>query len=268
MQFESIVLKIESLFKKQFKKNDQLWKILLNLKSFVYKFLFLKPPTLPLTIEKIIDLYSLQKKDVFFVQIGACDGIQADPINKFINRDKWSGILVEPVKYLFDQLVLNYRHSKNLIFENVAIAEKDGAKDFYYIKNISDDRLSWKKMLGSFTPDHIPLEGNEELVKEKISCFTLETLFKNHDVGKVDLLLIDTEGYDYEIIKLIKFDRIRPDILIYEWTHLNLKSNNDCLKYLRKKGYQLYKNNGDVLALSDSVNRLLKEYAFKLKLTQ
>jgi len=259
MRFESSVLYVEGFLKKQFRKNAGLWKILLTFKPFVYNLLFLKPPTHPLTVERIIDLYSSEKKDLFFIQIGACDGVRADPINKFINRDQWSGILVEPVKYLFDELVINYKNSKNLIFENIAIAEKDGVKDFYSLKNIKEGSSSWKKMLGSFSPDHMPLEEGEELVKEKINCFTLKTLLKRNNVNKVDLLLIDTEGYDYEIIKFVDFNRIRPDLLIYEWTHLNLRDNNECIRLLKRNKYNLFECNGDILALSDSLNEFLKQ---------
>ena len=36
-----------------------------------------------------------------FVQIGSCDGITDDPINKYINSYSWNGILIEPIPYLF-----------------------------------------------------------------------------------------------------------------------------------------------------------------------
>ena len=68
----------------------------------------------------------------FFVQIGACDGVFVDPIHRFIIKHRWRGVLVEPVPYLFNLLMQNYE-GYNLIFENVAISDKEEIKPLYYV---------------------------------------------------------------------------------------------------------------------------------------
>ena len=40
----------------------------------------------------------------YFVQIGAHDGIMHDPLHKFLSKNEWSGILVEPQKDAFSLL--------------------------------------------------------------------------------------------------------------------------------------------------------------------
>ncbi len=256
MYIESVIVKIEALLKKRVKRHSRLWTILCKCKnSVIASLLLLKPPAPPLSFEKIFDLYSTRQKDLFFIQVGACDGVECDPINKFITRDKWAGILIEPVKYNFNLMVENYKSCKNLIFENIAIADLDGTKDFYSLdQKIFNKSPWWFKQFGTFKRETllsmIPDGTEKYIVTEKVICSTLEALLKKHNVKRVDIMVIDTEGYDYEIIKLIRFDKIRPDIVMYEYTHLDIKDNNECIRYLKKNGYRLYKEKSNIMALS------------------
>lgn len=58
------------------------------------------------------------------------------------------------------------------------------------------------------------------LAKETVQCITFDTLVQRNRVKRIDLLQIDTEGFDFEIIKMINFDRIKPRILQFEHRHL------------------------------------------------
>ena len=71
----------------------------------------------------------------------------------------------------------------------------------------------------------------------------------------MNILQIDTEGFDYEIIKSIAFDRYKPDIIIYEYLHLTLYQNFACIEFLQDKGYLLWKNTDsfDVVALNSAL---------------
>lgn len=229
-----------------------------KVKAGISSVLRIPVPSLPFSIDDMLDRYSRQSSAVFYLQIGACDGVQSDPINKFIRRDGWTGISVEPVKYLYDQLVANYKGVDNLIFENAAITDTDTTKDFYYIHDPNGALPAWKKGLGSFNPHSIPLEDQKYMVKDQISCLTVTSLLDKHDVKEVNLLLIDTEGYDYEVLKLIDFNRIRPDILIYEWCTLNLHDHNESIRLLRSHGYSVYKKETDMIGLRDTTDQLLK----------
>jgi hypothetical protein len=71
----------------------------------------------------------------FFVQIGAYDGREHDPIQAFVRRCRWRGILVEPQPEAFERLRRNYAGSPGLIFENVAIADHEGSLPLFMIKD-------------------------------------------------------------------------------------------------------------------------------------
>ena len=64
--------------------------------------------------------------EFFFVQIGAFDGVTADPIYHLVRRYGWRGVLVEPQVEAFERLKQNYSGQPHLQFFNVAIGTKDG----------------------------------------------------------------------------------------------------------------------------------------------
>ena len=202
---------------------------------------------------KIISNNAEKITDFFFIQIGSNDGITGDPIHNYVIKYKWSGILVEPVKYLFDKLRKNYQNRDNLFFENVAIAEKDGYKNFYGIKEGAKSFI-WYDQLGSLVPEsvlkfkkYIP-NFDDHFVTEKIKCMSFPSLIHKHEVKKIDLLHIDTEGYDYEIIKLIDFNKIKPKMILYEGDHLKEDDKLACMRLLKNQGYSLLTTRFDTFA--------------------
>src|SRR6266700_5808911 len=82
---------------------------------------------------RVIDAV-LRGGPVFFVQIGANDGMHGDPLRSLILKHaSWGGILVEPVPYAFERLKKNYAGRSNLHFENVAVSDCAGFMPFYYV---------------------------------------------------------------------------------------------------------------------------------------
>lgn len=206
-------------------------------------------------IRRIINRYAKSVEDIFFVQIGSSDGVYLDPLHAFIKRDRWSGLLVEPVGYVFERLVENYRDHENLVFENAAICGRTGARDFYYLRE-NDELPRWCCQLGSFKPEVILAHANRipeiesYLVSEPVACLTFEDLLLKHSVEKVDLLHVDAEGYDYEVIKQFDFDRFRPGLVIYEHKHLTQDERETGEDLLRGKGYETIRKEQDTVALA------------------
>lgn len=187
----------------------------------------------------------------FFVQIGSNDGINGDPIHKFITKYKWKGILVEPVPEIFQKLKTTYKDYEGLVFENIAIATEEGYKDFYRVKeNDEPNNPGWYTLLGSFNKDIVVKHRDrvpnldKYLIKEKVKCMTFQDLLKKNNTKKINLLHIDTEGYDFEIIKTINFNEIKPRMILYENEHLSNIDKTTCINLLKKEGYKIIVNNG------------------------
>jgi len=207
-------------------------------------------------IELILNSFAKEHPNVFFVQIGSSDGVIGDPIHHLIKRYAWSGILVEPVPYLFERLKENYAGCPNLVFENVGISSEDGMKEFWYPRQQDKGFAGpwWYHQLGSFSRDIILKHsgGIEELekalVRAEIPCVSMRTLLERNKVRDLDLIHIDTEGYDFEVLKQIDFNKFKPSIILYEHKHLAPAVQANCLDYLDSGGYHAISEGADTLA--------------------
>ena len=74
------------------------------------------------TIDEFTSLFSKHRNNLTVVQIGANDGINNDPIHKFIKRDHWRGVLLEPQKYVFEKYLKPlYRNTPGIYVMNAAL---------------------------------------------------------------------------------------------------------------------------------------------------
>lgn len=198
-------------------------------------------------------------ENLSFVQIGSNDGIANDPIHDIICAHNWRGILVEPVPYLFKQLLKTYEKCDGLQFENAAIARRKGVRNFYEVKQNTDPEVpGWYSLLGSFKKDilfkHRPYIPNfdKHFTVNKVQCISFSELMKKYDVQHIDLLHIDTEGYDYEIIKLVPFKKIKPRFIFFEFVHLSEADLIKCKELLTLHQYEMIILSTDILAIDNN----------------
>ena len=191
-------------------------------------------------IRHILEAYSRITKKGFFIQIGTNKEI-GEPLHSFIIRHDWKGILIEPNKQVFDVMSKKYVE-KGFICENLAISNKDEFRDFYYVE--PDDAYEYPEL---------------KTYSKKVECITYLDLLKRHSIETVDILQIDTEGFDYEIIKSIDFNISRPQVLIFEHRHLSKNNYRDCIKLLEYHGYYTFKAEYDVVACRSQIFKYLKD---------
>jgi FkbM family methyltransferase len=207
----------------------------------------------PGTIDSVLSRYAYMQKDVFFIQVGANDGKTDDPLHDYIIQNNWRGILIEPLPHVFQKLKDNYKKiEKNLIFENIAIAENDGEKNFYRFESSPGERfLSNYDLLGTFNKSFLLgiSENGNLIVEEKVKALSFDSLIARHHPDKINLICIDTESYDYEIIKQINLKELNVDIIIYEHAHLYITDYKKSITYLKSNGYKLYHKYGDTIAV-------------------
>lgn len=222
-----------------------------------------KPIEYPLinVLDLVLQDYMKQEQDIFFIQIGANDGATADPIHKLIKKYHLRGLLVEPQPKMFKRLVENYQGEEQLIFENSVISDRDGTTTFYAIREEEPKLSMWCYQIANLDRNRIlalladqkknmNLPNNIETLIEEINVpsFTFKTLLSKHNIKKLDLLVIDTLGYDFEIIKMIPFDVVKPPIINFEHTLLSLDEQEVCFRYLTGVGYSFAQVGVDTVA--------------------
>ena len=199
-----------------------------------------------------------------FVEVGANDGKQHDHLRPMILSRPWTGIMVEPVPYVFERLQRNYGHLDRLALANVAIADRDGRLPFFHLAPAGEEERArlpdWYDALGSFSRDavlghakHIP-DVERRLVETEVPCLTFTSLCERHGVNRVDLVLIDTEGYDWEVLRSIDLGTYRPRLIVYEHFHLSPVDRAASLAHLRDEGYETLEEGFDTFCLDARID--------------
>lgn len=201
-------------------------------------------------------------RQVRFVQIGANDGLRNDPIREFIVRDKWAGVLVEPLPYVVDLLKRNYpaRRFPHLQFRNAAATAEIGtsvtlwsfSEQFLSLQS-RERRLEYLRK-ASFNREHVAqflppgVTPEEVIVEIEVPGVTVDSLARSaFPDGKFDLLVIDAEGYEPAILRSIDFERTRPRAIFFEAQHLS--GEQEALEFMLKDaGYRLTHLAGDSFA--------------------
>jgi FkbM family methyltransferase len=193
-----------------------------------------------------------------FVKVGANDGVTGDPVSDIFLADaRWKGLLIEPVPFCFQRLAANFRDSNRFSLEQVAIGQSTGVASFYYVDRkaaqIIPDLPDWFDQLGSFEKNHIikHLNGALEpfIVEEAVPVLTLPDVLEKHGIREVHLLHIDTEGFDYAVLKTLDLTRRAFKAILIEHKHLSGDQHVKMLNHLRENGYRVDNCGGDYFAV-------------------
>lgn len=187
------------------------------------------------------------------VQIGAFDGRTHDPVYSYVSEAQPRTVLVEPQPRPFALLQEAYRHQPRCTCVNAAISDQDGTRVLYTISD-QVEGPDWLHQIASFRREvllkHVPdFPGLERLITPlDVPCLTPQSLMRACALDSIDALIVDTEGFDAEVVKLFFAAGIRPAIVFYEHRHLSPADQNDCLSLLIQSGHQVAVLPYDVLA--------------------
>lgn len=188
----------------------------------------------------VYETFFKNKKDGFFVEIGADDGICFSNSNFFEKELNWKGICIEPRKEAYNKLIKN----RNCICENVALCNNEEIVDFMDIKGYG---IGLSGIVKEYDKRHIERINKEIKHKDnkgkeiyKIKTKKLCDILDKHSVTKIDFLSIDTEGCELKILETIDFNKVFIDVITIEdnYNDINL------IKFFKDRNYKLIKKIG------------------------
>lgn len=205
--------------------------------------------------DRLIALFAEIFPEAFVVQIGANDGAVGDPLAEGFRKSRWSGLLVEPVPHLYEMLVARYRDRPEVQTERAAISTRDGEAPLYRLRTVPGESPGWFNQLATLDREillkhrsSIP-EIDSLLIEERVPTVRLDTLLERHGISRIDLLVIDTEGHDFEILRTVDLTRFRPTLLMFEHQHLSETDKQAAYALLRSGGYDFRETpEGDAIA--------------------
>ena len=195
-----------------------------------------------------------------FVKVGANDGITGDPFGCiFINDLRWRGLLIEPVPHICERLRKNYPSLERFKIVQAAIGPQASVKSFYFVSdNIKSSALPEASydydQLGSFDRDHIVRHFNGALepyiVALNVNVEPLSAVLDYHGLKQIQVLHIDTEGYDLQVLLTVELEKYKPDLLLVEHKHLSPLSRLKMRCLLLHAGYAVDDFGSDYCAKS------------------
>jgi FkbM family methyltransferase len=194
---------------------------------------------LPLLVESMLTT----RNDFFVLQIGANDGHSDDPIAAIVRARPLRALMVEPVPRMFDLLTAHYRDYPNVACENCAIGHEDGIATLYHVRP-EPSLPEYVRRLASFRRDVILKQRRgvpnigDYIETLQVPTLSLTTLIAKHGIDHIDLLQVDTEGFDYEILKMLWSTPLRPPIINFESAHLSRSDKLACAEMLKRDGYR------------------------------
>jgi len=198
--------------------------------------------------KKIVNFF---RKNLFeinlFIDIGAHKGETVELFNK--NFKVKNFYCFEASSINFEKLKKNFLNLKNqnIYFYNYAIGEEENIRDFYQLDESSSSTLTQINQNSNYYKKKMKILNLLSIKKKlfkptKVKTTTLSKFIRENNIENIDVLKIDTEGYEYKVligakeeinkIKYIYFEHHFDDMLIKGYTL------SDIHNYLVKNGFE------------------------------
>lgn len=167
------------------------------------------------------------KKNGFFVEFGATNGIDLSNTYLLEKKYNWDGILAEPAKVYQQDLLKN--RAVNIDFS--CIWRKSGE-----LLDFNECESGVLSTIAEFSDKDFFAETREQGTHYEVETLSLLDLLKKYNAPKeIDYLSIDTEGSEFEILN--SFDFTQYDISIITCEHNFTDDREKIFKLLTSKGY-------------------------------
>lgn len=216
----------------------------------------------------VIHHLALRRPNLRFIQIGANDGVENDPLYPFIERFDWTGVLVEPQPYVFEEcLAPLYANNPRVQLVNAAIGPAEGTIPLYMLSfsakrwatgKATLDRGVLQKSIDSGLVDRLaaangvtPPQNRAKWIKPiDVEMITVDQLLDQYEIRDFDVLHVDTEGADGMLVRQFDFTQlVSVAIVQFEHFHLDDADLAATCNYLADAGFRLYRDKMDVLAI-------------------
>jgi len=195
-----------------------------------------------------------------FAQVGANDGVEADPLHAMRMKHKLPGVFVEPVPATYKRLVKNFEGVSGLHFEQVAVAPEPGTLTLHCLldptdeslqlaNGISSDRAWVQHQWDKLRKSDPGLAGRLHLQTIHVPCMTLQDLFSKYSEPAINVLLIDVEGLDCRLVAATDWNVVRPAIVHFEHANVDPEEQRAAFEKLGSQGYRLLLQSRDCLAI-------------------
>jgi FkbM family methyltransferase len=198
-------------------------------------------------LELVFEILWYRQNPPCIVQIGASDGSLNDPLADFLATLECRAVLVEPLPEAFRQLSGRHAARSGIVCRQVAIDRVEGKRALY---TITDDCPYMGGQLTSFSRDHLLKNGVKprHIKTIEVPTMPLSRIVSEAGIERVDLLQVDTEGFDDVVVRMALGLPVPPRFINFEHLHLSKEAERNLHGDLRSGGYSWVKGDWDTLA--------------------
>ena len=178
--------------------------------------------------------YFKHKRNGFFVDIGANDGVDLSNTYYLEKKLGWKGICFEPIPDIYNKLKAN----RSCECIKAGVAEKESVEKFTFVDGPSHMLSGMSK---EYSPQHRERIQREvktlggSIKEVDVMCVVLNDVLEERGIDTIDYLSIDTEGNEFKILKSIDFDRFKIRVMTVE----NNYRDPEQTQYVVNQGYHL-----------------------------
>lgn len=174
-----------------------------------------------------------------FIEIGSCDFQTLNYLSDF----GWKGVIVEPVKKYLD----NIEQKPNVFYVNAAVDTDRGSRELWLCsEELVDSDKDYAGMSSFYKNVQSEKAGSHDR-SIIVPTLTYSDLISMCNITQVDYLKIDTEGHDYEILKMVDLrGPLRPKYIKIEHKH---SSFDAIVGHLSTNGYHCEVWPWDIIAI-------------------
>jgi len=188
-----------------------------------------------------IENIAKHRKNGFFLDIGAYDGLDGSNTATLEFQYNWNGICIEANPFLLDTLKKNRPNSKIIScaawYENSIMELEIPLSDLDGIPGAQLSRLSNINRNENYFKNHF----SAKVVRPAVSCRTITSIL-GKDPPVIDYMSLDVEGAEIEVLKGIDFSNI--DIRFMSIEHGDRPGYLDTFKeFLEPYGYKIHRVN-------------------------
>jgi len=168
------------------------------------------------------------KRNGYFVEFGATNGIDLSNTYLLETEYGWNGILVEPATLWHKDLEIN----RKTIIDKRCVWKQSGESLVFNETNYPE--LS---SIDSFSSSDLHAKAREDGKKYSVKTISLLDLLTEHKAPReIDYLSIDTEGSEFEILENFDFEKYRFKIITCEHNYSPMREKLNTL--FQKNGYE------------------------------
>ena len=191
------------------------------------------------------NIFKIYDKPIIF-DIGANQGQSIDRFSRLFNNPIIHAF--EPIKFEYEHLIRKYKKNKNIILNNFAVGDKEETNTIYVAKKTGNSSFykinhnsKWlKKRSEQFNTSPENYAKN----KQKVKVTTIDKYCRINNIQNIDLLKIDTQGYENKILsgskKILKKNIISiiETEIIFDNTYQKYLTFSDIEKFLLPNNFR------------------------------